>query len=790
MNILRSFTETVVTTPTDTFPISFEYDEKYDAVHVFLDDVAVEDLGYIVSQVNAVTLKIEPAIPSGTVRIERETDIDKMQYIFDAGALFIDQNVDADFRQIVHSQQEVRDGFIKLRGDVLPLVHGLQEALQQAQEASEAAQEAADAAQEAAQLVQSAISNIESIADLLAIPEPFTGRTVHVASYYAGLGKGGGRFSYDATKALLNDGVTVFNGWVRDLSSKTLTTDDAGLLGDGSDLSVTTRLQALANAVQNDFKVSFYGNYSVTTHINFRDVSALKLTGLGTLSADRTNWVFGTTNTRNRGVIQLFNCPYYEVDGNDWGWTIVGALKNNPNATQPWQDGDVCIQAHSSPHGYIHHLHTKETFAWSILAEVSPYTVVRQNKISTCVRQSGVNVVINGGHSCDVSYNRISDANLYAVEWETYTPSYDNTSNYNVITDCYKGIVCTGTGVQSVHSEGNIIKRCKEALNGYPLANSVNVTYTNNTVLQCDDAIVYSGVVNFTASFNTVRFAAGAQFFYFSSYGSILEVLSPTEFLILPNILPFNTSLEFSFSGVTGYFMTAKVTQTDNRWGTGTVEKITFNKAVDNPFENMMFKMSSNNRRGVVAGGANANVLISKNTMLGGGTGFYSNVNNTTGSITERVSSNDFLSFGTTLNITANNTVQSFVNNIVSGSSVIPAAMVANNQFVYKTLKEVDNLIAKTSGGVNPTINFRVVNPVQIIGIEVDFSGFSCTGTIVIRIDGVDSYSVTSANLNTKSGIALVGNVKTLSTGAHNLQIVDTVGDLAYTSYKVRLLSL
>lgn len=161
MNILHSFTETVVTTPTDTFPISFEYDEKYDAVHVFLNDVAVGDLGYTVSQVNAVTLKVEPAIPEGTVRIERETDIDKMKYIFDAGALFIDQNVDADFRQIVHSQQEVRDGFIKLRGDVLPLVHGLQEALQQAQVASEAAQDASDAAQEAADAAELAAAQTQ-----------------------------------------------------------------------------------------------------------------------------------------------------------------------------------------------------------------------------------------------------------------------------------------------------------------------------------------------------------------------------------------------------------------------------------------------------------------------------------------------------------------------------------------------------------------------------------------------------------------------------------------------------
>lgn len=155
MNILRSFTETVVTTPTDTFPISFEYEEKYDAVHVFLDDVAVEDLGYTVSHANSVTLKIVPPIPKGTVRIERETDIDNMKYIFDAGALFIEQNVDADFKQLVHAQQEVRDGFVKLRGDVLPLVDGLEAALQSAKEASDAAQDAAEAAQDAANTVRS-----------------------------------------------------------------------------------------------------------------------------------------------------------------------------------------------------------------------------------------------------------------------------------------------------------------------------------------------------------------------------------------------------------------------------------------------------------------------------------------------------------------------------------------------------------------------------------------------------------------------------------------------------------
>ncbi|ASN73455.2 tail fiber protein [Acinetobacter phage vB_AbaP_B5] len=224
MNILRSFTETVVTTPTDLFPISFEYDEKYDAVHVFLNDVAVEDLGYTVSQVNAVTLKVEPAIPEGTVRIERETDIDKMKYIFDAGALFIDQNVDADFKQIVHSQQEVRDGFIKLRGDVLPLVHGLQEALQQAQEASEAAQEAASAAEEAAQVARSAdkvidasgltqqdindLIKVKYFADLRVLHNVQDGQSVYVTQRTATYIHGGGFFKADKadTTSVDNDG--------------------------------------------------------------------------------------------------------------------------------------------------------------------------------------------------------------------------------------------------------------------------------------------------------------------------------------------------------------------------------------------------------------------------------------------------------------------------------------------------------------------------------------------------------------------------------------------------------
>ena len=76
------------------------------------------------------------------------------------------------------------------------------------------------------------VEQIESIADLSKI-EKINKRTVLVKSYYAGQGKGGGTFVYDATKANTNDGALVFNGWVRQLESDVFTPYMAGCKCDG-----------------------------------------------------------------------------------------------------------------------------------------------------------------------------------------------------------------------------------------------------------------------------------------------------------------------------------------------------------------------------------------------------------------------------------------------------------------------------------------------------------------------------------------------------------------------------
>lgn len=158
-----SYTEHVVTTPATDFGIGFkDYGEDSDTIKVTVDDVLATEAGYTVFRKNAMTIALEPAVTSGVVRLQRETNIDASFYSFTAGAKFVAANIDANFEQILHSQQETRDGFDKLYADVIPLVTGLEEALEQADAASKAAQEAAEAAEEAAQVSRSASQVIDS----------------------------------------------------------------------------------------------------------------------------------------------------------------------------------------------------------------------------------------------------------------------------------------------------------------------------------------------------------------------------------------------------------------------------------------------------------------------------------------------------------------------------------------------------------------------------------------------------------------------------------------------------
>lgn len=165
MNEKLSYTEyLVVGSPRTEFDVGFEdYQNDKDMLKLTVDNKDVTEAGYSVERNVGNTLVFTPAVPVGSVvRIQRITDIDAPFYIFTAGNAFVPSNVDANFKQLLHSQQEVRDRQDHLEQRVIPVVDGLEEALKAADDAAKAAQEAKDAAEEAAQTTRSAANVIDS----------------------------------------------------------------------------------------------------------------------------------------------------------------------------------------------------------------------------------------------------------------------------------------------------------------------------------------------------------------------------------------------------------------------------------------------------------------------------------------------------------------------------------------------------------------------------------------------------------------------------------------------------
>ena len=165
MNELKSYTEYAVSTPTADFVIGFDFNYGEDAVNVTIDDVPATEAGYTVVYLNETTIRLSPSVPSGVVRLQRETDIDQTDHAYRAGAKFIAQTMDENFEQLRHSQQEVRDGFSKLSTDTYAVIGALDETLELAQDAAQDAQDAAVIAQDAADTVNAIIIGGKVVAD-------------------------------------------------------------------------------------------------------------------------------------------------------------------------------------------------------------------------------------------------------------------------------------------------------------------------------------------------------------------------------------------------------------------------------------------------------------------------------------------------------------------------------------------------------------------------------------------------------------------------------------------------
>ena len=111
-NKVRSYTEVVTSVATPSVEITFDYVYGTDGVLVTIDGVDPTTLGITATMSNKTTVAFSPHVGSGhTIKLQRVTNIDLISYAFTSGALFIASNMDANFAQVLKSQQDVLDAF-------------------------------------------------------------------------------------------------------------------------------------------------------------------------------------------------------------------------------------------------------------------------------------------------------------------------------------------------------------------------------------------------------------------------------------------------------------------------------------------------------------------------------------------------------------------------------------------------------------------------------------------------------------------------------------------------------
>lgn len=128
---------------------------------------------------------------------------------------------------------------------------------------------------------------------------------VETLSYHAGLGRGGAKYIYDQTKSLINNGITIINGWVLQWDGKNLDLLQAGCYGDGNSITphddgvkigeCLSVLYALGGGSLQGRGFAYLNettNYAINTDNVF--IVNAKIIRNGTLN----NWMFRTATTK------------------------------------------------------------------------------------------------------------------------------------------------------------------------------------------------------------------------------------------------------------------------------------------------------------------------------------------------------------------------------------------------------------------------------------------------------------------------------------------------------------
>lgn len=631
------------------------------------------------------------------------------------------------------------------------------------------------------------IRSFESIADLLAYTPRKNGQTVDVKSYYAGENKGGDKFYYDSTKRNINNGITIFNGWVRDLSDKVLTTDDAGLKGDGTDTDVTNRLRTFAQlASRNGFEVQIIGTYYPASNIVFSNAIDLKIVGVNTkIEADRENWTF---DGEKRGVIYATECHGIVITNLKGIKGVTLTNFNVPLGEARMQDGDAGIQLAHCNNNVIMHSQISYVKTWGILTEGCNNSTIIYNEIFKCLRQSGINSIVNSSSEKSViAHNTIYECGLYAIELETQVTSKGkHLIHDNIIYNCQVGVSCVGNVFDtSIHD--NMITDCYQAFLTVDInqraTKSERLKICNNTILRCAYGYRYSGTYYADFFDNTMDGANVPTYGLTSPYHAVEQLINSTSFKSIRNFTVGSTI----YINDVAYIVTASTSAPDTEFGAGTVYTITVNNTLTGVKNGDPIKTPMSVQRGIDAFYLeNRYTNIERNTIRNYPTGYYTQPTMNYG-YDNYVSKNTFYDCVNGIESPTDTPGVSFLNNeyVRCTNNPIHVNQVIRGQTSIKWFN-VENPIAVSSGGTKWTISFNVEDDLfyQAVDLYIFNSGTS-SGIIVVQLDDADLVTHTVSGSGTINSLKNLSSINKLTKGSHTLQIIDTTGSFSCSFWRI-----
>lgn len=383
------------------------------------------------------------------------------------------------------------------------------------------------------ELYENTVSTVESIADLDNL-EKWNGRVVNVKSYYAGQKRGGALFIYDQSQLNINNSVTIFNGWIRQIADNTLTAYDCGLVGEiAVDGDSTSRLRALINiAIESGVKIiKADGQYKTTKAIAIRNTSDIQLSIEYLKFLPASNYAPEWSNSW--GAIHVENCQNIIIKNSK----IEGEFIHYP-AMDSIESGQGGVSINLSRNCTVINVEVSQMVVWGILFTKSTDNTVCDCYVHDILRQGGINANIQGCQRSRIYNNTVERCGLVGIELEDPSTSYSDDIEIfsNIVRNCKTGISIIHN-INKASVFGNTIIDCNYGFlatsNGND-SSSIDWLITKNIFKNCRNGYyvtdLHTGKSVVTA--NEITHDGVDRYFIQSQYNTVINSESPTIIVI------------------------------------------------------------------------------------------------------------------------------------------------------------------------------------------------------------------------------------------------------------------